>query len=381
MSDGGGAGRGPLAGVRIVELAGLPAAYGTMLLAGLGADVIKVEPPEGDALRRLAPLDERAEPPENSLWFAYVSQGKRSVVVRDEMELERLLEGADAVVDSSDPGVHDALRARHPELVWVSITPYGLDGPYRDRRGSNLIGWASSGVLYVTGFPDRPPVAPGGPVQLGYQLTALHATSALLLALRARRQDPAGRGQLVDISVQECCLAMAPETGLPLFLDDRVHRDRPGNRRAVTRPFGLYPCKDGHVSFLVLGPAHWHAMAAWIHEATGNEGLLEEIFVDIAVRAEAAEFIDEAVEELCAERTKLELFTEAQQRGIPCTPVNTVADLRADPHLEAVGYFEATEHPALGAFRRPGPPFRFDHDWWDLKRAPLLGEHTAELLG
>ena len=82
-----------------------------------------------------------------------------------------------------------------------------------------------------------------------------------------------------------------------------------------------------------------------------------------------------------AEATKLELFTEAQQRGIPCTPVNTVADLRADPHLEAVGYFEPTEHPALGGYRRPGPPFRFDHDWWHLTRAPLLGEHTAELLG
>jgi len=295
MSD---SGNGPLAGIRIVELAGLPAAYGTMLLAGLGADVVKVEPPEGDPLRRLAPLDERAEAPENSLWFAYVSQGKRSVVVREEGELERLLAGADAVVDSSDPGVHDDLRARHPELVWVSITPYGLDGPHRNRRGSNLVGWASSGVLYVTGFPDRPPVAPGGAVQLAYQLTALHASGALLLALRARRLDPAHRGQLVDISVQECCLSMAPETGLPLFLDDRVHRDRPGNRRAVTRPFGLYPCKDGHVSFLVLGPAHWHAMAAWIHETTGNEGILEEIFADIAVRAEAMEFIDEAVEEL-----------------------------------------------------------------------------------
>ena len=268
-----------------------------------------------------------------------------------------------------------------PSWCGWPITPYGLDGPYRDRPGTNLTGWASSGVLYVTGFPDRPPVVPGGPVQLAYQLTALHAAGALLLALRARRQDPAGRGQVVDISVQECCLAMAPETGLPLFLDDRVHRDRPGNRRAVTRPFGLYPCKDGHVSFLVLGPAHWHAMAGWIHEVTGNEGILEDIFVDIAMRAEATEFIDEATEELCSGFTKLELFTEAQQRGIPCTPVNTVADLRADPHLEAVAYFEPTEHPALGSYRRPGPPFRFDHDWWQLARAPLLGEHTAELLG
>ena len=376
-----GTGGGPLAGIRVIDLAGLPAAYGTMLLAGLGADVVKVEPPEGDPLRHQAPFLERAEPPENSLWFAYLGQGKRSVVVRDDGELERLLAGADAVVDSSPPVLHAELRARHPELVWVAITPYGLDGPYRDRPGTNLTGWASSGVLYVTGFPDRPPVVPGGPVQMAYQLTALHAAGALLLALRARRQDPAGRGQVVDISVQECCLAMAPETGLPLFLDDRVHRDRPGNRRSVTRPFGLYPCKDGHVSFLVLGPAHWHAMAGWIHEVTGNEGILEDIFVDIAMRAEATEFIDEATEELCSGFTKLELFTEAQQRGIPCTPVNTVADLRADPHLEAVAYFEPTEHPALGSYRRPGPPFRFDHDWWQLARAPLLGEHTAELLG
>ena len=124
-----GTGGGPLAGIRVIDLAGLPAAYGTMLLAGLGADVVKVEPPEGDPLRHQAPFLERAEPPENSLWFAYLGQGKRSVVVRDDGELERLLAGADAVVDSSPPGRarraarpppragmggHHAVRARRP---------------------------------------------------------------------------------------------------------------------------------------------------------------------------------------------------------------------------------------------------------------------------
>jgi formyl-CoA transferase len=294
--------------------------------------------------------------------------------------LAALVAGADVVVDSAPPGTWDALREANPHLVWVSITPFGLTGPRRDWQGSNLIALASSGLLYVTGFQDRPPVAPGGPMQLACQLSALNAAASVLLALRARDQDPEGLGQLVDLSLQECALGISPESGAPLFLDDLVHRDRPGNRRDLTRPFGLYPCQDGFVSFLVLQPAHWQAMATWILDVTGNDALLEEAFADIIVRREASEFVDEWVEAVTTTSTKLELFVEAQRRGIPCTPVNTIADLDTDPHLDAARFFETVEHPAIGQVRRPGPPFRFNHPFWSLGRAPLLGEHTAEVL-
>src|SRR5262249_5071227 len=160
-------------------------------------------------------------------------------------------------------------------------------------------------------------------------VTSLYALNAALLALRAVRRT--GRGQVVDVSMQECCLSLAPETGVPIFLDDRVHRARPGNRRAVTRPWGLYPCTGGFVSFLAITPAHWKAMADWIAEVTGIDAVLDEAFHDMHVRWEASDFIDDLTEQVTRPSTKSELFVEGQRRGIPITPVNTVADLRTDP--------------------------------------------------
>jgi formyl-CoA transferase len=372
-------GSGPFAGVRVVDLSGLAGAYGTMLLAGLGADVVRVEPPGGDPLRFLPPLLDGVAAPENGLWFAYLSQGKRSVVIdrataEGAATLDRLVGSADIVFD------HDAAYdlERHRRLVWVSITPFGRSGPRAHWKGSNLVAWAASGVLYTTGFTDRPPVVPGGPAQLACHLAAMNATMGALLALRAR--DRFGTGQLVDISVAEACLALAPETGAPLTLDDRVHRARTGNRRDLSRPFGLYPCADGYVSFLVLQPAHWQAMAQWILDVTGSDVFMDETFADIIVRREAADFVDSFTEQVTMPSKKVDLFIEGQRRGIPITPVNTIADLLVDPHMQAAGYFNEASHPAIGTYTRPGPPFRVNHDWWDIGRAPLLGEHTDEVL-
>ena len=383
---------GPLAGVRIVDLAGLAGGYGTMLLAGLGAEVILVEPPGGNPLRHLPPQAPGVAPPEAGLWFAAFAGGKRSVVAdldrpEGRERLRRLLTSADVVVEDGGPDRFealglgpDALADVNPGLVWVSITPFGLSGPKRAWRGSDLVAWAASGVLYTTGFPDRAPVAPAPPVQLAYQVASLTAASGALLALRARRLR-GGRGELVEVSVAEGCLWLAAETGASLYLDDQVHRVRAGNRRPVSSPFGLFPCADGFVSILALMPAHWQAMAAWIHDETGNEAVLDPVFADLRVRYQALEAIDAWVEELTTRHGKLALFEEGQRRGIPVTPVNTVADLREDRHLEASGFWRTEGHPALGKLTLPGPPFRTTPGSWALSRAPLLGEHTEALLG
>jgi crotonobetainyl-CoA:carnitine CoA-transferase CaiB-like acyl-CoA transferase len=363
-----------------------------MLLAGMGAEVIVVEPPSGHPLRHLPPHAPGVEPPESGLWFAAFANGKRSVVLDATQEhgvaqLRALLATADIVVEDAGVGHYDALglgrdalAGENPGLIWVSVTPFGLSGPKRDWHGSDLVAWASSGVLYTVGFPDRAPVAPAGQVQLTQHLASLNAAIAALLGLRARRRN-GGRGQLADISVAESCLWIAAETAPPVFLDDLVHRTRPGNRRPLTSPFGLYPCADGFVSFLVLQPAHWQAMSAWMHECTGNEAVLDPVFADIRVRYEAMEAIGEWTEDLTRQFTKLHIFEEGQRRGIPVTPVNTIADLRADPHLAATGFWRAQEHPVLGKLSSPREPFRTSPDFWRLSRAPLLGEHTEALLG
>jgi len=376
----------PLEGTRVVDLSGLAGAYATRMLAALGAEVIKVEPPTGSPLRRMAPLIDGAAEPENSLWWAYLAMGCRSVVLdvnddADRATLSELLAEADVVVDDHGPDVLDGLgvgyettRATNPGIVWISITAFGLTGPKRSWTSSNLVAWAASGVLYTTGFDDQPPMVPAGPAQMGMHATALNAAIGAIMGLRGRRLR--GAGQLVDLSLAEVCLAIAPETGVPVFLDDRVHRVRAGNRRTLSRPFGLYPCSDGFVSILVLMPRHWEAIASWIHEACDNESIIDPVFADMAVRGQTMELIDSWVEELTTSMTLLEFFQEGQRRGIPITPVNTVATLAVDPHLEAVGYWGRTQLADGTDVRVPGPPFRTNADWWQLERAPRLGEHN-----
>ncbi|MFV0260259.1 MAG: CaiB/BaiF CoA transferase family protein [Acidimicrobiales bacterium] len=375
---------GPYHDVTVIDLSGLAGAQVGRMLAGLGADVIKIEPPSGNPMRRLGPF---APDRETSLWWAYLAMGTRSAVVDLDddshlADLSALLATADVVVDDHGPGVldgrgigHDTVAATNPGVVRVEITPFGPSGPKRVWRSSNLVARAASGVLYTVGFEDQAPVVPGGPAQLAMHAVGMEAAFGAALGLRARRIT--GRGQRVGVSLVEACLSFAPETGVPLLLDDRVHRGRTGNRRNLGRPFGLYPCADGYASILVLMPRHWDAIAAWVHEACGNDAITDPVFADIGVRAETMELVDAWVEELSMSMTVAELFQEGQRRGIPVTPVNTVDSLRADPHLDAVGFWRPGELPDGQKVTVPGPPMRTTADWWEIGRAPRLGEHTG----
>ncbi|WP_419841544.1 CaiB/BaiF CoA transferase family protein [Candidatus Poriferisodalis sp.] len=406
-------GRGPWSGVRVLDLTGLLGAYGTRVWAALGADVICVEPTEGNPIRRMPPLAPGHQGPEASLWWAYFGATKRSVVLDPThpdgaAALVGLIGTADVVLDDALPHIQESypwladsgqgglgiagIVKRFPRLTWVSITPFGMTGPRRHWQSSNLVGWASCGLASTVGFPHGPPLAPAGEIGVLMHAASLHAVIGSMLSLRARDQAVAASeaastqnsgpsvGQTIDLSLQEVGLWLSPETGVPLYLDDQVPRPRAGNRRPVTSPMGLYPASDGHVAIIAIQPTHWNAVAQWVHEVTGNEGILDDIFVDIVVRREALEAVDAWVEELTTRFTKQELFIEGQRRRIPITPVNTVGDLRHDPHLDAVGWWRTEEHPVLGSFTVPGSPFTTDGDWWAWKRAPLLGEHTDEVL-
>lgn len=368
---------GPYNGLRVVDTTGLAGAYATRLLAGLGAEVIRLESPAGSPLRRLGPFADNVEPPENSLWWSYLAMGAHSVVIEpeDTESLMRILNEADVVFEDQLPEKSALPRDEiSPTTIRTKILPFGSTGPKRNWRSSNLVAWAASGILYTTGFTNRAPVAPAAPVQLAYHASAASALVGTLLALRSRRIT--GVGQNVEISMQEVALSIAPETGVPMFMDDRVHRERSGNRRDLGRPFGLYPCKDGFVSIIVLMPRHWTAMAQWVSESTGNESIIEEVFVDNAVRVEAKDLIDDWVEELTTQGTRLELFEEGQRRGIPITPVNTIDALVDNPHLDAADYWTTTQLQDGTEVTIPGAPFRSSSPWWSIAPAPRLGEHT-----
>lgn len=367
----------PWSGLRVIERPGLASSYATRLWAALGAEVVILEPPEGHPYRHLAPFAPGTDAPEGSLWWAFLGQNKRSVVVEPGSDQERaLLAAADVVFEEPAPPVR-APQPAHPGQVVVSITPFGLRGPLANWRGSDLVAWAASGLSYVTGFPDRPPVALAS-INFAAHVTAMQAMGAAMVALYARRRT--GRGQLIDLSMQQANTSLHPEIGVPLVLDDGVHRGRSGNRRAISRPFGLYPCVDGFVSIIIVMPAHWTNLATWMADVTGVDALLEPAFIDLATRWEAAEFIDGITESFTLGMTKHELFVGGQQRSIPITPVNTVADLARDPQLEQTGFWRDSEHPVVGSYRSPGAPFTGETSWWHWTRAPLLGEHTEDVL-
>ncbi len=379
----------PFDGVRVLDLSGLSGAYASRLLAAMGATVVKVEPPGGSPVRTLAPFADADR--NESLWWAYLAMGTRSVVadVADDAGRQRIAalgEQADVVIEDAGPGSldrvglgYEAVKAVNDTVVWVALSPFGEHGPKRRWASSNLVAWAASGVLYTVGFDDQPPVVPGGPAQMGLHAAALNAAVGAVLGLRARRLGLGG--QRIDISLAEVCLAFSPETGVPVFLDDRVHRVRAGNRRTLSRPFGLYPCRDGYVSILVLMPRHWEAIAEWIHTECDNESVIDPVFADIAVRGETMELIDSWVEELTGSMSVLDFFQEGQRRGIPVAPVNTIDSLRSDPHLAATGFWQDGQLPDGGAVTVPGPPFRTNRSWWAFTRAPRLAEHNDDPWG
>ncbi len=265
----------------------------------------------------------------------------------------------------------------NPGLVWVALTPFGQSGPKRDWKGSDLIGWAQSGVLYTTGFPDSAPVLPGGPTSLAYSFASINAAIGGLLALRARAQT--GRGQLVDVSQQESTIATGTENGLPTFLDDMVPRLRNGNRRQNMRPFGLYRCKDGYVIVIIVSAAHWSVFAEWIREVAGIEAAADPLFRDYLHRRQHSDLVDEWTEALTMRYTKQDIFEAALKRGLVITPVNTMSDLVEDAQLQATNYWAEVSHPVLGNVKMAGAPYRLSETPWQPGRPPMLGEHNEAI--
>ncbi len=374
---------GSCAGLEVVALGGPEIGQAVRILVGSGARVTIVEPPGGGALRRAEAGDLPSGSTLPGLWHEAFAGGTSSEVLdlSDPTDAARFVElaaGADLVLEAAAPGLlsamgidHDVVRARNERLVWASITPFGRSGPRSHWQGSDLVAWAASGVLYTTGHPDTPPLVPGGSALLAGHMASLNALAGALVALAER--DRTGQGQLVDVSMQEAVVAVACETGVPIYLADQQHRPRQGNRRPLLRPWGLYACKDGWVSIVILQPGHWDAIAAWMNERTGNDVALDPVFRDLMTRVETPELLDGWAEELTATYTKAELFAEGQARGVPVTPVTTVADLLADPHLAATGFWHTSASADGTQVRLPGPPWRIAGRPWTYGAAPPVG--------
>ena len=365
-----------LEGLAVIEIGGGFAASSTgKALADLGAEVVKVEPPEGDPLRRRGVVPGRRAPAGGP--FLHLNANKRSVVVdrttaSGRAELERLLARADlAIREGRAPELEDAgvWRELHPHLVVVSITPFGLTGPRRGWRGDELTLVHAGGWGYIVpgrGAPrEWPPIRPFGHhalIQAG-----LHAAVAALAACRAARAT--GLGDHLDVSVQETVAFLLGRHFTSFEYAGRIdHRCD----RSIYEPMSFYPCRDGEAFIICPEQSQWERMLALMGESGWGSGAS---FGTRDSRGERSAEIRERVSAWTGRLGVEEVFHTLQQVRVGAAPVFDHARLAEQEHLRARGFFTPLDHPGAGCIELPGPPYRLRRPWWRLSRpAPALGE-------
>jgi len=380
----------------VVELAGDPAGEVVgKVFAQMGADVIKVEPPEGSPTRMVGPFAHGRVDADHSLTFWYYNTNKRGVVIdyataegRD--QLLGLLADADICITTLRPseartlelGVEE-LSAASPRLIIVSVTPFGLDGPRADWLSSDLVGLALGSPLNSCGYDDHsiPPIRPGG--DQGYQSTASFAQMGAMLALIER--EATGRGQVVDVAMHDC-LAVGAELANPYWFYPRALVQRQTCRHAQPTPTqpAIFECADGrwiYTVFFVVDQKGWQALLDWLESRGLAVDLVEPEYRDPAYRQQHFGHIQEVVETFFLLQTADEAYHEGQARGFAIGPLNSPDDLVIDEHLRVRDFFATVEHDDVPPAQYPGVPIRFSaFDPASLVRAPKLGEHTDEVL-
>ncbi|HEX7128195.1 MAG TPA: CoA transferase [Thermodesulfobacteriota bacterium] len=381
--------RGALEGLRVVEFGGRPgAAYAGKLLADLGADVIKVEPLEGDPARRHGPFPGDRPDPEASGLFLFANANKRSVAVDGARPAGRaivldLVERADALVAGGMPAELEAaglrwadLEARNPRLVAAVVTPYGLTGPYRDRPAHDINVAAAGGVSLGIGAPDREPLKLPYD-QTGFQ-AGLVAAFAVLASVLGRTRT--GRGRLNDISEAEVWATIHTGPGVVAWLFSGRLRRRSGHRLlGLPWPHTVLPCRDGYFALQASERRHWEAFV----EMIGSPEWTRDPKYRDRVRAneEHGDELDAHLAPWLAARTRAEIFELTRRYRIAGAPLLAMDEVVGHEHLAARGFWAEVSHPRAGRLRYPGAPYRLGRTPWSLRRAaPLLGEHTREVL-
>src|SRR5579875_1478896 len=342
-----------LADYRILELADESGAWCGRVLAELSADVVKIEPPGGERSRFYPPFAAHAPAPEASLYFAGRNLNKRSLVLDlgsadDRETFHQLVAAADALIAGGPPGTVDseALHAVNPRLVVTAFTPYGIDGPYRDRPGTALTAFALSGPLWRSGFAHRPPVTP--PADLAYAIAGITAATATFIGLLVARRT--GRGCTIDSSMVEAVSATS-DWSVPAFSTTRFMLNRAGHGLA----YPIYPCSDGYVCIVAFTTNQWRTLRRWLGEP---EALQAPEWDSLLYRITNAPAIDVFTAELCAGRTMRELYDEGIRRGCLVAPVYTVVDALDDAQMASRGSFTRVHHPAIGPMTLPASAVR-----------------------
>ena len=384
----------PLDGVRVIDLLdGSTGVLAARLLSILGAEVIKVEPPEGDSLRGHGPFLGGREGAERSLPWHHFRRGARSVALDPEgsaadlVTLRGLLAGADVLLENrgqrrlGELGLDfAALVAANPGLVVTTVTPFGSSGPRSDWLGTDLIGYATGGMMALTGEPDQPPVRLGG--GQADQLAGMYAALGTLCALTARTST--GVGRHVDVSVQESVASTFADAGITFFqLNDGMNPTRVGTEHPVVVPVFACPCKDGHMLINASETHQFRGLVEWAASTGAYVEPLEDPSFDQAMnRLPMRDLVNALISDAARECEKAKMYEELQARSVPVTPISSTVDLETNPQLVAREFFERVEVGEDGREARDaGSPFRFDGERQvPSRRAPRLDEDREGLL-
>ena len=382
-----------LEGLRILDVSGPASAYTGRLFAGMGAEVILIEPPEGAAHRRQSPFIGNIPGIERSLTHQYLNAGKRGITLDldtvDGREIFRkLAKTASAVIESEPVGKmkergldYDSLKSINPALVYTSITPFGSDGPYKDYAATDLTLLALGGLLCLGGYAEAEPTRAYGDQALlnGSQFGAIGTMLAIIDA------EASGQGQYCDVSIQEC-VTMSMETAIQFYDLEGYVRRRGGRQNAAGN--GVYQCKDGEIvlSAGAFSP-RWGALMEWMEK--DGIGRAEELSEpqwqdrDWVASPEAIKKFSEIAGPWLLSKTKHELYEGGKSRSIPLVPISSPADIPESEQMKFRGFLETLPHASMPEVKMtmPGGPFKFSETPWKIeKAAPTLGSDTSAVL-
>jgi crotonobetainyl-CoA:carnitine CoA-transferase CaiB-like acyl-CoA transferase len=391
---------GPLAGPRVLELADEKGQFCGKLLGDLGADVVKIEPPGGEACRHVGPFVDDIPHPDRSLSFWYYNTSKRGITLNLETAggrrlFRRLAASADVVVETFRPGFlaslgldYEALHAANPSLILCALTPFGQTGPWRDYLSSDLLHMAAGGEMASSGYdesdvPNAPPIAPGG--GNAWHTGCHFAYMAIMAALVHRTVS--GEGQHIDVSIHEAC-ALTTESAIANYIYRGEVLQRRTGRHHAPGPSSRtqFRAKDGNFVCALVGgrlvPRYITELADLL-DTNGMAGdLRDPKYQDQAViTANTSHIIDELVAGFIASLPAEEIYHRAQERGFTWGAVRAPEQLLDDPHLHDRGFWKEVEHPEIGrSFVYPGEAAIYNGSPWAIsRRAPLIGEHNAEI--
>ncbi len=391
---------GPLAGLRILELADETGQFCGKLLGDLGADVVKIEPPGGEASRHIGPFLDDIPHPERSLSFWYYNTSKRGITLNLETTdgrglFQRLAATSDVILETFRPGFlaslgldYGSLRRQNPRLILCSLTPFGQTGPWRDYLSSDLLHMAAGGEMAASGYdeadaPNAPPIAPGG--GNAWHMGCHFAYMAIMAALVYR--TVAGQGQHIDASIHEACTLTTEAAIANYIYRGEVLRRQTGRHHAAgPTPRTQFRARDGnYVTALVAGrlnPKYVGELADLLDSYGMAGDLKDPKYRDPAViAANTSHIIDDLVASFIASLPAEEVYHAAQERGFTWGAVRAPEALLDDAHLHDRGFWKEVEHPELGrSFIYPGEAALYNGSPWRIaRRAPLIGEHNMEI--